>query len=97
MAVEVIARRAVVVAATASAAVLGLAAPASAHHPNTWFQNCTAVHQHWPHGIGKNHAHDHTTGTPVTDFTHSTKLYNHAIGINSDLDRDKDGIACEAA
>lgn len=97
MAAQVIARRAGIVAAASVAVVLGVAAPASAHHPASWFKNCTAVHKHWPHGIGKRHAHDHTTGTPVTNFKHKTKLYKHAMTINSGLDADKDGIACEEA
>jgi excalibur calcium-binding domain-containing protein len=41
------------------------------------------------------HAHDKTTGVPVTNFLHSTKLYNLAMSYNRGLDRDKDGIACE--
>jgi hypothetical protein len=36
-----------------------------------------------------------TSGTPVTNFKHSTKKYKKAMRHNSDLDRDKDGIACE--
>ncbi|MBV9870372.1 MAG: excalibur calcium-binding domain-containing protein [Frankiaceae bacterium] len=66
-------------------------------YPRSWFTNCTAVNRHWPHGIGKKHAHDHTTGTPVTTFKHSSHLYRHAMSINSGLDGDKDGIACERA
>jgi excalibur calcium-binding domain-containing protein len=33
----------------------------------------------------------------VTNFKHSTRLYNRAMNHNSGLDRDKDGIACEKA
>lgn len=86
--------------ATASFTLLMCMAPASAapaHHPNSWFANCTALHKHWPHGVGKEHAHDHTSGRAVTDFKRDTHLYLHAVSINSDLDRDKDGIACEKA
>jgi Excalibur calcium-binding domain len=34
-------------------------------------------------------------GVPVTNFFHSTLLYNKAMRYNHGLDRDKDGIACE--
>jgi hypothetical protein len=97
VAAQVIARRAGLAIAGSTALVLGFATPALAHHPQSWFVNCTAVHVHWPHGIGKTHAHDHTTGTPVTSFKHKTKLYKHATSINSGLDADKDGVACEEA
>lgn len=40
---------------------------------------------------------DHTSGTPVTNFKRSTKLYELAMSYNRGLDRDKDGIACEKA
>jgi hypothetical protein len=55
------------------------------------FDNCTATHRYYPHGIGKPGAHDHTSGTPVTTFYLSTTLYQ----ANTELDRDRDGIACE--
>jgi Excalibur calcium-binding domain len=53
------------------------------------------VNQRYPHGVGRTNAVDHTSGTPVTNFTHSTSLYNTATRYHSGLDRDKDGIACE--
>jgi hypothetical protein len=84
------------VTATGSMAVIGLAAPASAH-PASWYTNCTNFHLHYPHGVGRIHAHDHTSGKPVTDFLRSNYLYAVAMSHNSDLDRDKDGIACEKA
>lgn len=62
----------------------------------TSYANCTALHRTYPHGVGRLHAHDHTTGTPVTSFKHSTRLYRKAMRHNDDLDRDGDGIACEA-
>ena len=82
--------------------LMATATPAAAavrtqpNHPRSWFSNCTEFNKHWPHGVGKNHAHDHTTSTPVTDFKRSTRLYRHAMTINSGLDGDKDGIACES-
>lgn len=60
-----------------------------------WWQNCTAVHHLYPHGVGRRYAHDITTGTPVTNFKRSTYLYNLAISHNAGLDRDHDHIACE--
>lgn len=61
------------------------------------FRNCTNLHRVWPHGVGKRHAHDHTTGTPVRNFKRSNKIYKRAMRFNSDLDRDRDKIACEQA
>src|SRR5436190_7123586 len=81
---------------------LGIAqAPAATNAatiPYLW-QNCTHVHTKYRHGVGKVGAHDRTTGTPVTTFYRSTRLYNIAASYNSargyNLDRDHDGIACE--
>src|SRR3954449_12240438 len=74
--------------ATASASQLRI--------PAKW-KNCTAVNKRYPHGVGRNHAHDHTSGVPVTNFRHSTRLYKLAMQYNKGLDRDRDGIACEQA
>ena len=64
-------------------------APSSAHQ----FQNCTDMHNTYPHGVGRVHAHDHTTGAPpVTNFKRSNSLY----AANSGSDRDHDHVACEA-
>jgi len=60
------------------------------------YRNCTALHTKWKHGVGRSNAHDHTSGTPVTNFFHSTKQYRIAINKNGRLDADKDGIACES-
>jgi Excalibur calcium-binding domain len=70
------------------------AATGAAAIPYLW-QNCTHVHTKYRHGVGKVGAHDRTTGTPVTTFYRSTRLYNIAMHYNRDLDRDRDGIACE--
>ena len=53
------------------------------------------MNKRYPHGVGRYGAHDHTTGVPVTNFKHSTRLYKTAMHYNKGLDRDKDGIACE--
>jgi Excalibur calcium-binding domain len=42
-------------------------------------------------------ARDHTSGTPVTNFKRSTKLYKVAMSYNGALDRDKDGVGCAKA
>jgi hypothetical protein len=49
------------------------------------------VNARYPHGVGKVHARDKTSATPVTTFKRSNPLYYRYKG----LDRDKDGIACE--
>lgn len=59
--------------------------------------NCTNLNEKWPHGVGRRHAKDQTSGTPVTTFKRSNRLYERAVRHNSDLDRDKDKIACEQA
>jgi hypothetical protein len=55
------------------------------------FKNCTQLNKTYPHGVGKPGARDRTSGTPVTNFKRSKKIYN----ANKKRDRDKDGIACE--
>jgi hypothetical protein len=81
---------ALVVAAPASAAV-----QATALTP-ALYDNCTALHKKYAHGLGKVGARDKTkSGNPVTTFKRSNTLYKTAMRINSDLDRDNDGVACE--
>lgn len=85
-------------AATALAAgAVAAASPAQASGHRHLYDNCTHFNHKYPHGVGKKHAHDHTSGTPVTTFKRSNKIYERAIRHNSDLDRDKDHIACEKA
>jgi hypothetical protein len=55
------------------------------------FPNCAALNRVYPHGVGRPGAHDHTSGTPVTNFKRSSSLYR----ANRGRDRDGDGIACE--
>lgn len=83
-----------IVAACATAIVL-TAVSISPADAAVSYTNCTALQKTYPHGLGKAHAKDKTSGTPVTNFKHSTKKYKKAKRHNSDLDRDKDGIACE--
>jgi hypothetical protein len=72
--------------------------PAATGSVSSLWENCTSVHTRYPHGVGRSNAHDRTrSGTnPVTNFKRSTRLYNAAMRANSDLDRDGDGVACEA-
>jgi hypothetical protein len=86
-------RRAAAALAGAALAICGL--PASASASGGIFDNCTSFNQRFPHGVGKNNAVDHTSGTPVTTFVHSNKKYTAAMRHNDDLDRDNDKIACE--
>lgn len=76
-------------AAVAAAALLPLVDAGAV--PVKTFANCTAMHRIYKHGVGRRNAHDHTSGTPVTNFFRDNALY----AANSKSDRDKDGIACE--
>lgn len=78
----------------ASAVAVGVG-PADASGATGIYRNCTALHTRYTHGLGRNGAHDHTSGTPVRSFYRSTKRYNVAMSHNRRLDADKDGIACE--
>jgi hypothetical protein len=89
------------IAAVAGTIALGIASASAAREsiPYRW-QNCTHVNQKYRHGVGKAGARDRTkSGDPVTNFYRSTHLYSVAMSYNSqrgyNLDRDKDGIACE--
>lgn len=55
------------------------------------YANCKALNAIYRHGVGLPGARDHTSGTPVTNFTRNQAVYK----LNKTLDRDKDGIACE--
>ena len=70
----------------------GLAVPADAATARH-FANCTALNKVYPHGVGLKGAHDHTSGTPVTNFARKPAVYR----ANSGSDRDGDRIACEKA
>ena len=72
-----------------------LAAPVTHGAAPALYKNCTALNQKYPHGVGRTNARDKTSGTPVTTFKRSTKVYTLATKHNKRLDRDKDGIACE--
>ena len=81
--------------ATLGLVVAPLAVTAPANAASVW-KNCTSVNKKYPHGVGRKTAHDHvSSGTPVTNFRHSNKLFKKAMAHNKGLDRDKDKIACE--
>ena len=82
-----------VFALTAVCAALVLTPTPAFAGPN--YKNCTELQKTYPHGIGKANAKDKTSGKPVTTFKKDTAGYNKAIKAKADLDRDKDGIACE--
>jgi hypothetical protein len=67
------------------------AAPArpAVHH----FQNCTDMHRVYKGGVKRKGAHDHRTSGGHARYAPyvSTRLYN----ANSQMDRDRDGVACE--
>ena len=91
-------RRLGVAVATLAVSLSGVALTApSADAATGIYRNCTALHTKWKHGVGRKTARDHTSGTPVRNFFHSTKKYKVAMRKNSRLDADKDGIACESA
>ena len=79
------------VVVTVAAAVVVTTSPVGADAGPRVFANCTAMHKVYKHGVGKRGAHDHTSGTPVTNFYRNNALYY----ANKKIDRDKDGIACE--
>jgi|GEM_PF-791523 Excalibur calcium-binding domain. len=81
-------------ASAASVSAPSLMLPLAAKYK---FANCTALHKVYPHGVGKSNARDKVRGKtkPVTNFTRSTSLYKKIVGYKHDLDRDKDGVACE--
>lgn len=69
----------------------GGVAQAASNAGSIAYPNCKALNARYPHGVGRFGARDHTSGTPVTNFRRSNRLYRQ----NKARDRDKDGIACE--
>lgn len=66
----------------------------------TSYEDCNALRQDYPHGVGRTNAQDQTSGQPVTNFFKHDALYSYNDGAprqpgEHDLDRDNDGIACE--
>ena len=76
------------------ASSLTVASPAVAHQTGI-HDNCTKFNKRFPHGVGTRKARDKTSGSPVTSFRRSNRIYWAAERHNPDLDRDNDRIACE--
>ena len=74
----------------------GTVAVADAHTTGI-HDNCTNFNNKFKHGVGTRKAKDETSGTPVTTFKRSNRIYWRAERHNRDLDRDNDRIACEKA
>jgi hypothetical protein len=66
-----------------------------------FYKDCKALNRAYPHGVGRVNARDKTSGKRVTNFERSNRVYSYNDGTGGappreyDLDRDKDGIACE--
>ncbi|MBU2662779.1 excalibur calcium-binding domain-containing protein [Actinoplanes bogorensis] len=88
---NLVARTAVAVAVTAG--LIGLSAPAYAAPKPVKYKNCTALNKVYKHGVAKLGGKDKVAkgAKPVTNFTVYTAVYK----LNTKLDRDKDGVACE--
>ena len=87
---------AAVTLAVAAGTGVVVTAPVEAHTTGI-HDNCTNLNKKWPHGVGTRKAKDKTSGTPVTSFKRSNKLYWAAENHNGTLDADNDRIACEKA
>jgi hypothetical protein len=94
--------RRILLAATAVIALasLGGMVPSVGAATAKHYRSCKALNKDYPHGVGRKGARDKTSGTRVTNFTRSNKVYSYNDGAGTnprehDLDRDNDGIACE--
>ena len=84
----VIATALVLTAGASALPATAVTARPSAHH----FANCTDMHRVYKGGVARRGAHDHRASGHARYAPYvSTKLYN----ANSQMDRDKDGVACE--
>jgi hypothetical protein len=88
---------AVVIAAPGTASIEQKAAPTAGVVVPRLYDNCTNFNKRYRHGVGKRGARDRTKSgrNPVTNFLRSTLIHNRAMRWNRDLDRDRDGVACE--
>jgi hypothetical protein len=80
-----------VIAAVILVGAAGGVAQAASDTSSMSYPNCKALNARYAHGVGRFGARDHTSGTPVTNFRRSNRLYRQ----NRARDRDGDGIACE--
>jgi hypothetical protein len=72
---------------------VGGVAPAAAAVKPVKYRNCALLRADFPHGVAQPKAQDLVRGTtkPVTTFVVNKKVYL----LNTHLDRDRDGVACE--
>ena len=60
-------------------------------------RNCTALNKVYPHGVGLKNAHDHTSGTPVTNFARKPLVYKaNKKSDRARMDRLREGVTCGA-
>ncbi len=85
------------VACASGLLITGVSVVSAEAHTTGIHDNCTNLHERYPHGVGTRHARDQTSGTPVTSFKRSNRLYWAAENHNGTLDADNDRIACEQA
>ena len=81
-----------VVMATCAVLVVPVASADAAPRP-VRYKNCTALNKVYKHGVARPGARDRVRGSakPVTTFAVNAKVYQ----LNTRLDGDRDGIACE--
>ncbi len=82
-----------VAALMSSGLVIAQPATANAAPKVKRYANCAALNRDAAHGVARPGARDKVRGRtkPVTNFTLNLKVYK----LNTHLDRDKDGVACE--
>lgn len=89
-------KRLLAVTLASAALVVAPAVHADAAAKPKVYKNCTKAHADYPHGFRKKGAVDQVTGdakpVPTSKIPVRTALYK----ANKKLDRDKDGVACEA-
>ncbi|GAA3622013.1 hypothetical protein GCM10022223_43710 [Kineosporia mesophila] len=61
------------------------------------YKNCTALHKDYQHGIRKKGAKDKVRGSSTPVATRLIPVRTPLYKANITMDRDKDGVACEAA
>jgi hypothetical protein len=86
-------RKTLVVMVAAGAVLVVPAVSAEAAVKPVRYKNCAALNKVYKHGVGRPKAKDRVRGKtrPVTNFTVDLKTYT----LDTGLDRDRDGVACE--
>ena len=68
---------AAIAAAVMTAGTLAAVTPASAAPQR--YDSCAELHEAYPYGVGERDAKDRTSGTPVTSFKRSNRLYRAVL------------------